>query len=240
MRWTLWQKRSICANCNARLDIPATGLMMVCDYCGTKQVVPDIEERTQDIRKTLSGPLSSNEKSRLEQLIADASKIDLRAKEIEALSKTLRRISTTIIVIGVIIVILMVTGVFNYVIAPLIGDPGKKPLQSAAEQLYPAGYVNEEVPTVKRYFFKPINIQITLNNNCYGLIVASSEYIKRFTLKDADGKILNEKKPAKRKFATLLYCSDKKSGYKAEIELKRPGRFSFQRFRKRTKPRRFR
>jgi hypothetical protein len=47
MSWTVWQRRSKCENCGARIPVPPEGLYMTCEYCGTNSPVPDMEARRQ-------------------------------------------------------------------------------------------------------------------------------------------------------------------------------------------------
>ena len=45
MSWTVWQRRTRCQDCGARIPVPPDGLYMTCEYCGTKAPVPDMEAR---------------------------------------------------------------------------------------------------------------------------------------------------------------------------------------------------
>ena len=47
MKWTVWQRRSRCENCGAKIHVPDEGLYVTCEYCGTKGPVPDFEARHQ-------------------------------------------------------------------------------------------------------------------------------------------------------------------------------------------------
>jgi hypothetical protein len=47
MKWTVWQRRSRCENCGAKIHVPDEGLYVTCEYCGTKGPVPDFEARRQ-------------------------------------------------------------------------------------------------------------------------------------------------------------------------------------------------
>lgn len=45
MSWTVWQRRSKCQECGARISVPPEGLTMTCEYCGAEGPVPDFESR---------------------------------------------------------------------------------------------------------------------------------------------------------------------------------------------------
>ena len=51
MSWTVWQRRSRCENCGAKIPIPPEGLYVTCEYCGTKAPVPDMEARRQAMER---------------------------------------------------------------------------------------------------------------------------------------------------------------------------------------------
>ena len=47
MSWTVWQRRSRCENCGAKIPVPPQGLYVTCEYCGSEAPVPDMEARRQ-------------------------------------------------------------------------------------------------------------------------------------------------------------------------------------------------
>jgi predicted RNA-binding Zn-ribbon protein involved in translation (DUF1610 family) len=214
MRWTVWQKRTKCQNCGAKISVPATGLTMTCQYCGTESAVPDIEERKQQQR-------DQEQQQRRQQRRGEAPK---QPRERRGTGRAGWRLLRFLIGVGVIGAVLHFTGVLARITEPLYGDDGKAHYDEAAERLEKAGYTRLTREKTERAFTETKLFLDVKPGRRHALVLGSGQPLARVTLTDPRGRRVL-RRDALRFHEALVFSPEVAGVYTATVRLESPGRY---------------
>lgn len=233
MRWTIWQRRTSCSNCGARLSVPETGWTMRCEFCGTEQAVPDIEERRKKLRVSVQQTHDPSERRRLEDELARANAVsETYARAAGAVSGAVRGLLSVAIVLALLAVALFVTGWWQHLDNYWRGDTGSKRYEESTDRLRHSGYRVARMRSEERALLKPRRLYLELDaTSCYGLVVASGNPVAEVVLQNARGRQV--KRHSTMRYAdTTVYCPRKAGVFTAVVKLAEPGRFSWGLYKK--------
>ena len=197
MRWTIWQQRTKCQNCGARISVPDEGLTMTCQYCGATAPVSDVEARQK--KEVVARPESQEGYFIQEK---DRSKASAPGAGL-----------MKIIIWGVILLVgiglpLRFTGVLDHVTEPLLGGYGADRFQQASDRIRVSKYVQASRGQVEQYFYTQKKHYISLKaGRCYALVLGGGKPFKKVTLADPTGKV-RQSHTTLRLHDTMVHCPD--------------------------------
>lgn len=221
MRWTIWQQRTKCQNCGARIAVPDEGLTMTCQYCGATAPVPDVEAR-QKI-EVVARPQSQEGYFIQEK---DRSKASAPGA---GLMKML--IWGVILLVGIGLP-LRFTGVLDHVTEPLLGGYGADDFQEASDRIRVSKYEQASRGKVEQYFYTQKKHYVSLKaGRCFALVLAAGKPFKKVTLMDPTGKV-QQSHETLRLHDTLVHCANVAGAHALTVDLDHPGRYIWALFRK--------
>jgi hypothetical protein len=224
MRWTVWQKRTSCQNCGAKIPVPETGLTMTCQYCGTESPVPDLEDRKQKQRQEQEQLRREQERTSDERGDGRAGQTSPRRQSAEARSGSGRGLLGFLLIIAIIGAVLHFTGTLSRFTEPLIGDDGRTHYDEAEAVLKRDGYVRVTQEKTERAFAATkLYLDLTPGNR-YALVLGSGQPLSRVTLKNPRGRQVL-RRDTLRFQETLVFTPGVTGVYTAAVQLERPGRY---------------
>lgn len=233
MRWTIWQRRTLCSNCGARMSVPESGWTMRCEFCNSEQAVPDIEERRKKLRVSVQKTHDPSERRRLEAELQRAQVVsDSYARAAGAVSGAVRGLMSVAVLLLLIAGALFFTGWWERLDNYWRGDTGNARYEESAERLRQVGYRVTRMRQEARALLKPGRLYLELDaKSCYGLVVASGQPVAEVLLQNARGKTVKTDNTM-RFSATLVYCPRRAGVFTARVKLAEPGRYCWGLYKK--------
>lgn len=231
MRWTIWQQRTTCTQCGAKLTVPESGLAMRCEFCSNEQAVPDIEARRKKLRKTAHKTADTAHKARIEEELARAEQLEHYARAAGAVTGAIRGLVMTALTLGTIALVLHFTGLLKRLYEPFFGDPGLPQLERVAQRVKDLGYVpHVGRPKSVGFFFRPKKVYLQLEaKRCYAVVVGSGQPIARVELRDPRRRRVT-RHATLRFHDTLVHCPRLSGAFTLTVTLAEAGRFSYRVF----------
>ena len=228
MRWTIWQKRTECQNCGAKIPVPETGLMMTCPYCGTETPVPDIEARRKRAQETSS---QEHAKDKHHKHHHDHHKHHHDKKHATGRG---HGFFAFLLVMGIIVAALHFSGLDRRVTEPLFGNPGTAAYRVARTRLRIFGrFVRVTRPKTMSVFTPstPTTLDLDIQTGRpYALVVGGGQPLANVVIRGPRGHRVIGRNT--RRYNDALVFTPKISGaYSATVSLTRAGRFHWALFR---------
>ena len=230
MSSTVRQQPARCGNCDAKLAVPAEGLIMTCPYCGTETPVPDAAARRKRQREEQRRQREEEQRRQQRQQEEDQQQRKEQRQERAARSGR-RRINITVSVFLTLLVAgigypLYRAGVFHKAYQHLAGEPGASHYQVAARRLSGKGFKAQATPRVERAWDQAkLYLQLTPGKH-HALVLGSGQPIRRVVLRDPRGRRKETYKTLGFE-VVLRHLPTREGVYTATVDLDQPGRFTW-------------
>jgi hypothetical protein len=226
-----------CPQCGAKPEIPATGLMMRCGYCGLEMMVPDADARRAAMERTAEREAREAERARQraeaqaqreaeQQRKREEQARGRRAKHVKkilGLPSKLFALLFSLIPLAIVGYVLYINGVLD----GFVGEPGRAAFDDTAQTLESEGYTRITEPRVASGVLDREPRYFELDKGlCYAVVVGAGKPIRVASVTDPRGAKLVEDKTLGFD-ATLRLCALESGAYKADITLDAMGRYTW-------------
>ncbi len=213
------KQQATCPQCDAPFDVPETGLMMTCAFCGHRMAVPDADERRAALETEREEAREEAEAERERQARADERAAEERRRADREQLKH-RRQRRAALRRGLVraVVLLMILGGFAYGAERAggldywLGDAGDAYYGSADYQTRNEGYTRFAGPTRRGITRLPVtlgddNLYSLSAQYCYALVAVSGAPIRAARLLDPQDRPV-QASDQRAYVHTLRYCPE--------------------------------
>lgn len=233
MSWTIWQRRTKCQNCGARIPVPDEGLNMTCQYCGSTAPVPDVEQRKAKQQKEQQA-LEQQRRQQKRKFSATQGyfiqEVDRRKTGAPG-AGLIRKLIWAVVLVVAIGLPLRFTGVLDQITEPLWGETGKQRFHTAADRIRVNKFQQTSRAKVEQFFYTVKKHYLPMTRgHCYAVVMGSGKPLKKVVLTDPGGatKLTHS---TLRLHDTVVHCPSKDGAYTLTLTLDHPGRYIWALFR---------
>ncbi len=229
-----------CSGCGARNSIPATGLTMVCEYCGFSRPVPDAEKRRKKIERA-----EARQRKQAQAQARTASRLASH-REVPRRSSVGKWIGLVIllVVLGPIISVLVQTGSVVRTFRRLAGSShrgdatgsaavsidrtAQRHFDRGAKSLRGESYI-QQGGARSGDTADPLVLDVA-QGTCYALLVASRQQIEVVRLVVPSEPVTAQPRRFAKHRVVARYCPDDSGKIRATVTLRRSGTYAWALF----------